>query len=176
MCAHSTVSPHTSQPYPLPPGMCSYVKYPLCPWWCKSFIVFSRSQPAKLTVWALISMHSFAAHLSIHLPPTLAINASMQFRHFASQSIVKMISLFMRNVCQMYLTDASLAYTPCLPTCSTVETSYIHTYLNRYPCHPHPHPHSHTYTVEFCQYSWNCETNLDFLEFSTPNFNWVQNC
>lgn len=52
-----------------PPGMCSYVKYPLCPWWCKSFIVFSRSQAAKLSMWALISMHSLAAHLSIHLPP-----------------------------------------------------------------------------------------------------------
>lgn len=113
-----------------------------------------------------IDFHAFICCLAIyppsHFPLILSINAS--FRHFVSQSIVKMISLFMRNVCQMYLTDASVAYTPCLPTCSTVETSYIHTYLYRYPCHPHTH------TFEFCQHSQNCKIYSNRLEFSTSKF------
>lgn len=133
-----------------------------------------QSQPTRkafhVSNMKTIDFHVVICCLAIyppsHLPLTLSINAS--FRHFVSQSIVKMISLFMRNVCQMYLTDASVAYTPCLPTCSTVETSYIHTYLYRYTWHPHPHIHTHT--VEFGQHSQNCEINSNLLEFCTSKF------
>lgn len=88
-------------------------------------------------------VYTHSTPLLIYLAVTLTINAS--FRHFVSQSIVKSIQLFMRNVCQIYLTDALVAYTPCLPTCSTVETSttvaniraYQHIYIHTYPSHPH---------------------------------------
>lgn len=112
-------------------------------------------------IWRpLISICSYVAYLSacplhcaVYLAVTLTINAS--FRHSVSQSIVKSIQLFMRNVCQMYLTDALLAYTPCLPTCSTVETSttvaniraYQHIYIHTYPSHPHTHTHTYLNSV-----------------------------
>lgn len=151
-CAHTQpCPPSTAHPFPLECAAMLNIPYVLDGANRLSSSVAAKPRSFPWEHW-FPCIHSLLTYL-FTLPSTPSINAS--FRHFASQSIVKMISLFMRNVCQMYLTDASLAYTPCLPTCSTVETSYIHTYLNGYPCHPHPHSHAHThtYTVELCQYS-----------------------